>query len=158
MKKLGMALAAMAALGVGGAAIGASHADPAIAGAVKARKAVMDLYAYNLGQLGAMAKGDVEYNADAAKAAAENLHALASMNQMSLWPQGSDNGSVEGTRALPAIWENMEDVGAKAMALTEATATMAEVAGNDQAALQGAMAGVGGACGACHKAYRAPES
>ena len=46
--------------------------------AIKARKAQMQLYAWNLGQLGAMAKGAVPYDAAAASAAADNLLAVVS--------------------------------------------------------------------------------
>ncbi|MWB77017.1 cytochrome c [Pseudooceanicola sp. 216_PA32_1] len=157
MKKLTLAAAALAALGIAGAAIGASHADPAVGAAIKARKATMQLYAFNLGQLGAMAKGDMEYNAAAAQAAADNLVAISGTNQMALWPEGSDNASVEGTRALPAIWEDMEGITKSAAALQTASADMAAVAGTDLASLQGAMGPLGGACGACHKAYRAAD-
>ena len=84
-------------------ALADGHANKAIENAIKARQAQMQLYAFNLGQLGAMAKGDMEYNAEAAGAAASNLAALTKLNQMALWPQGSDSDSVEASRALPAI-------------------------------------------------------
>ena len=42
--------------------------SPALA-AVKARQSAMTLYSFNLGLLGGMAKGDIEYDADAASAA-----------------------------------------------------------------------------------------
>lgn len=155
MRKAILATAALATLGVSTAAIGASHADknPAVA----ARQAVMSLYSYHLGTLGAMAKGEMEYDAEAASVAASNLAALASLNQMTMWPEGTDNGSIEGTRALPAIWEEGSDIGAKAGDLTEATAALAETAGDGLDAVRAGMGPVGQACGACHKAYRASE-
>ena len=55
---------------VAGAAGADGHVDASIAAAVKARKAVMQLYAYNLGQLGAMAKTTVPYDAEAASKSA----------------------------------------------------------------------------------------
>ena len=125
--------------------------------AVKARKGLMQLYAVNLGQLGAMAKGSVEYDAAKASAAANNLVLLTQLNGSALWPQGTDNASKAGTRALPAIWENFPDVGSKAQALASAAAAMQGAAGTDLDSLRGAMGAVGGACGACHKAYRAAE-
>ena len=130
-----------------------SHVDPAIAGAIKARQAHMDLYAFNLGTLGAMAQENIPYDADAAAAAAGNLAMLASLNQSNYWPQGSDT-SIEGSRALPALWENIPDAIAKGEALATAAAALAEVAGTDLASLQGAFGPVGGACGDCHRAYR----
>ncbi|MBZ0129945.1 MAG: cytochrome c [Rhodobacteraceae bacterium] len=132
-------------------------AQDAVADAIKARQSQMRLYAFNLGQLGAMAKGAIEYNADQASAAAGNLALLSTLNAGAMWVPGSDSMSVSNTRALPELWDNMADVGAKAQALAAATAAMNDAAGNGLEALQAAMGPLGGACGACHKAYRAPE-
>jgi len=41
--------------------------------AIKARQAMFQLYSFNIGILGAMAKGDRDYDADVAREAAENL-------------------------------------------------------------------------------------
>ncbi|WP_370229979.1 cytochrome c [Cognatishimia sp.] len=135
-------------------AAGASFADGHIAGAIKARQGQMQLYAHYLGVLGGMARGNTEYNAEAAQAAADSLLAVASISGATLWPQGSDMDSVEGTRAKAAIWENFADVGAKSMAVTTAAANMATAAGTDLESLRAAMGDLGGTCGACHKAYR----
>ncbi|MBL4726552.1 MAG: cytochrome c [Rhizobiaceae bacterium] len=141
-----------ASICVSGTAIAA---ESPIEKAVKARKAVMQLYSFNLGQLGAMAKGTVEYNADVASAAANNLLALASMNQAAIWPQGSDNGSLgEITRAKPEIWSTYPAIVEKSKALMTGVTNMAAMAGKDLASLKGAMGGLGGACGGCHKAFR----
>ena len=102
-----------------------------------------------------MARGRMDYDADAASKAANNLALLVQLDQSRMWPQGSDNASYDGTRALPAIWENFPDVGAKGMALFEAAMALNEAAGTDLASLQSAMGPVGAACGACHKSYRA---
>ncbi|WP_136635590.1 c-type cytochrome [Pseudooceanicola onchidii] len=147
MKRFSMGLL-VAGLGLVGSHATAQDLDKA----VKARQAVMQLYAFNLGTLGAMAKGQMDYDAAVAQAAAGNIVKVSSQNQMAYWPQGSAVGEVEGSKALPAVWENMEDVGAKAAALTEA-AMQAEAA-TDLAGLQAAMGAMGGACGACHKSYR----
>jgi len=130
--------------------------DP-IAGAIKARQAHMQLYQHNIAVLGGMAQGNTEYNADAAVAAAGNLVALSSLNQMTYWPAGSEAGVAEGTRALPALWTSMDDVIAKAMAFNAAALAMQAAAGTDLAALQGAMGALGGACGSCHESYRQPN-
>lgn len=139
------------------AAFAGGHAQTPEAAAVKARQAHMGLYGFYLGQLGAMAKGDVEYNADVAKGVAGNLAALTAMDQRTLWPQGSDNGSVQGTRALPAIWENFPDVIAKVGAVNAAATALEATAGDGVEAIQAGLGAVGGACNACHKSYRAPQ-
>lgn len=153
---LGIA-AILSITGLVGSVVAESHADPALSAAVKARQAQMTLYAFNLGQLGAMARGNAPYDAEAATAAATNLQALTSLNASAIWPQGSDSEAMEGTRALPALWQNFPDVMEQAAALNAAADAMVEAAGTDLAALQGAMGALGGACGACHKAYREPD-
>ncbi len=148
-------------LGLGAAAVAATMVVAGGHGgnpAVTARKAHMQLYAHNLGILGGMAKGEVEFNADAAQAAADNLASLASFNQMSYWPQGTSNAELgDETRTLPAVWANMEDAMAKGNAMVEAANAMQAAAGSLEG-VQGAIGQVGGACGACHKAYRAPNN
>lgn len=151
------AFATAAAILVSGAAFAESHVDPAIAGAIKARQSQMTLYAFNLGVLGGMAQDKIPYDAGAASAAAANLVALLSLDQSRYWPEGSDNASVDGTRALPAIWQDEAGVGEKAGALKEAVAAMDAAAGMDLDSLKAAMGPLGGACGGCHKAYRQSE-
>lgn len=134
---------------------GAAFADGHIAGAIKARQGQMQLYQHNLGILGAMAKGEVAYDAAAASAAANNLKALANLDAMTLWPQGSDAGSVDGTRAKAELWTTFPAVLENSKAMSDAANAMADAAGTDLASLQAAMGAMGGACGDCHKAYRA---
>ena len=123
--------------------------------AVKARKAHMQLYAHNLGILGGMAKGEVEYDAGAATAAANNLAALAAFDQRSYWAPGTSTAELgEETRALPAIWEEGSKAAEIGGQLAEAAAALAAVAGDGQAAIGPALGGVGQSCGGCHKAYQ----
>ncbi len=158
MKFLNPITTSLTVLALGTATLFAgSHEAGPHDGAIKARQGQMQLYAFNLGQLGAMARGNADYNADVASAAAANLVALSSLNAMAMWPAGSDADNAQNTRALAAIWQNFPDVGAKAQALADAASAMADAAGTDLASLQGAMRGLGGACGGCHKAYRAEE-
>lgn len=149
-------------LGLAGAALtatmvtAASHApDPSPA--IKARQAQMQLYAFNLGTLGAMAQEKMPYDAAVASVAAKNLAALAHLDQSMMWPAGSDSDSVEGSRALPDIWANFPDVSAKGQAMKDAADAMVAAAGTDLASLQAAMGPLGASCGGCHKPYRVPE-
>lgn len=141
---------------VAGLAVAQGGPDP-IAGAIMARKSHMQLYQHNIAVLGGMAQGNVAYDAAAASAAAGNLVALSSLNQMTYWPVGSEAGVAEGSRALPALWTSMDDVIAKATALTTAAVAMQAAAGTDLASLQAAMGALGGACGSCHESYRQPN-
>ena len=124
--------------------------------AIKARRGLMDNLAFNLGTLGGMAKGAIPYDAAAAKAAADNIATLAAINMAAYWPKDSDDMSAEGTHALPAIWDKHDDFLAHVATLNEAAGGMKAAAGTDLAALQAAMGPLGGACGGCHKLYRAP--
>jgi len=123
--------------------------------AVKARQSLMQLYAHYLGTLGGMAKGEIEYNAEAAGTAATSLAALASVDQSAMWPQGSDTEALgEKTAALPAIWTTYPAVVEKGQAFGQAAQAMAEVAGNDLDSLKAAMGDLGASCGGCHKEFR----
>ncbi|MEQ9243792.1 c-type cytochrome [Roseovarius indicus] len=149
-------------VGLGAAGIVATHAisqentDKAIQAAVKARQSQMTLYAFNIGLLGSMAKGEVEYDAEAATAAATNLASLSKLDQSRLWPQGSDAETLgsDTTEALPAIWEEGSDIGDKAMALISAADDMQAAAGDGLDALRGAIGPVGKSCGGCHEDFR----
>lgn len=142
---------AVAALTLSGAAMAQ---DALFAREIKARQGIMNYRALNLGALGAMAKGEAEYDAATAQRAADALAAAASIDQSMLWPQGSDNSANPDTRALAKIWEEGSEIPVMAKALVDATTAMQAAAGVDLASLQGAMQGVAEACGACHKAYR----
>lgn len=126
--------------------------------AVEARQSQFKLFAFNLGVLGGMAQGAVEYNADAAQTAADNLYHLTRHDQGRMWPEGSDNMAMDGTRALPGIWENLDDFAAKFAALQNGAEAMQGVAGDGLDALRGAIGGLAGACQACHQVYRGPAS
>lgn len=152
MKYLTKALAATA---LAGAMLLPAHAADDGEKAIKARQSLMQLYAWNLGLLGAMAKGDVEYNADAAEMAAKNLSALAAMNEARLWPQGTDSTAMAGkTRAKADAWADGLTIMEKHQALLDAAAAMNDAAGMGVEAVQENIKMVGGACGGCHKAYR----
>lgn len=142
--------------GLVAAVLGSAIAHESENPAIKARTSVMQLYAFNLGTLGKMAKGEAEYDAEVASNAANNLVTLTQIDQSAMWPAGSDNASDPTSRALPAIWENFPDVSAKGKAMSDAALAMQSATGQDLEALRAAMGGLGGACSACHKAYRAP--
>ena len=137
------------------ATLATAQQDP-LAGAVAARHAHMDLYAFNLGTLGGMAQSAIPFDAAAAQAAADNLVYLTSINQTAYWLPGTEAGAVEGSRAKPELWANISDAIAKGEALGAAALVMQASAGTLEG-VQGAIGGVGGSCGACHEAYRVPN-
>ena len=124
---------------------------------IAARQGIMAYRALQLGTLGAMAKGEVEYDAAKAQKAADNLLTAVSIDASMLFPKGSDSDAVEGTRALPAIWAEGSTIGAEAKAAVEAATALQAAAGKDLDSLKAAMGPMGQACTACHKAYRKSE-
>ncbi len=125
---------------------------------VKARQALMQVYAFNISILGAMAKGKMDYDAEVASAAADNLYAAVSMKNPTMWPKGSGNDALgKATRAKPEIWSTYPKVSEKSKEMKEAAARMASVAGNGLDAVQSNMKALGEGCKGCHKPFRAPK-
>lgn len=152
MKLAGIAMASIMFAGV-------AVADGPFDGALKARKGDMQMRAYNLGILGAMAKGKVDYNAKAASAAAHNLKVLSTLNASAMWPQGSDAGALgDATTASPELWKSFPKVIEAAKAFGAATDVMVAAAGKDLPSLQAAMGVVGKSCGGCHKPFRVKKN
>jgi len=152
MKRFGMIILA-AVLTVGGATAGASAGE--FDWQIKVRKSLMVMRAWNIGTLGAMAKGKMEYDAGAAQTAADNLVVLSTMSTGAMWPQGSDLTALgDQTEAKLDIWTTFPAVLEADKAHIAAAARMAEVAGNGLEAVQAEIKNLGGSCGGCHKKYR----
>lgn len=130
----------------------AGHAQDAEA-AMKARQGQFRIMAYNIGILGSMAKGEAEYSAETAQTAADNLVAISGVAQ-NHWPEGSDNGSIDGTRALPAIWDDPTGFRSKWQDYRTAAGELQAAAGDGRGALGPAVGAVGKTCGGCHEDYR----
>ncbi|MEM9620545.1 MAG: cytochrome c [Pseudomonadota bacterium] len=127
---------------------------------IKARQAHMSLYGFNIGILGAMARGNMPYEAEMAQIAANNLKLANQMDNRAMWPPGSDAsapGLAGVTRAKAEAWAEGSDIGEKAQAMTTAITDMAANAGNGLDAVRANMRALGGACQGCHEGYRVPE-
>jgi cytochrome c556 len=147
------AVSLAAALALAPAATLAQDFDNQIA----ARQGQFKLMALNLGMLGGMARGNIDYDAATAELAARNLVAISQLDQSFHWPEGSDNMMLETTRAQPTIWDDMEDFGSKWAAFGTEAEDLAAVAGDGLEALRPAVGELGGTCQACHEAHRGPE-
>lgn len=148
------------ALSLSACAVGLAADDYPHKKEIEARKAVMRIYAFNLGLLGAMAKGEAEYDAKLATAAANNLLATATMDNSAMWPAGSDadaDGLTGKTRAKPDIWSTYPEASEKHQALTEALTAMAAEAGSGLDAVKTNMGAVGKGCKGCHEPFRVPK-
>ncbi len=135
-------------------AIAGGHGSPEDQ-AVGARKAQMSLISFNMGPLGAMAKGEMDFDAEMAAQLGADLKALADLEMSRMWLEGTDNGAHPTTRAAPAIWQDYAGFEEDMADLSKAGDAIA--ASTDLAGLQAAVGMAGAACGACHKAYRGPK-
>jgi len=71
------------------------------------------------------------------------------------FPKGSTAGK---TKAKPEIWDKSDDFGKGAKNLRTAASELADAAkAKDDGAVEAKVKGVSGACGACHKAFRAEK-
>ena len=124
---------------------------------VGARQGLMQVYRFNLGILGGMARERTPYDAEAAQAAADNMLAIANMKNGAMWPAGSDL-SAEGYEgvsfAKPVLWENHEQTGEKSQESKAALEAMAAVAGTGLDALKANIGAVGNGCKGCHEVGR----
>lgn len=151
---LGILTILLVAVAIPGASAQAGEMDKPLA----ARKAVMKLNGFYMGQLGGMAKGKIAYDAKTAQGAANGLLGLARLDTSKMWLPGSGNDKLgDITRAKPEIWAANSDIGAKAKALEDALAGLVNVAGGGLKGLQGGIGAVGKACGGCHKPFRAKK-
>lgn len=134
---------AVVAMLAAGAAFAAEATDPT----VKAWQEAMGGGAGHAKTLGEMAKGAMAYDAAAAEAAKAALVAEAAAIPDLFRTQASDPKS----KAKAEIWANYADFEAKAKALGDAAAALDT---SSPETIGAGMAGVGGACKACHETYR----
>lgn len=118
--------------------------------AVTFRQAIFQNLKWHIGKLGAMAKGEMDYDEAAAKDHANVIAVLAGTI-----PQGFPEGSESpNSAALPAIWEDFSSFEERAGDLQAAAAALAEAGDVAQGDLGGYVKEIGGACGACHDDFR----
>jgi cytochrome c556 len=157
LKHFGAAAVAAATLsGLAGLATPAQADDAERA--TYARQGLMNLISWEAGPLFGMAKGEVAYDAEAAKAHAANLASLTHYPLPGLFLPGTSKPDRPGkTRALPDIWADPAKFGQAYEAFQAAAAKVAEEADKGQPELAAAVGEMGKACGGCHKPFRADD-
>ncbi|QEA39995.1 cytochrome c [Pistricoccus aurantiacus] len=126
--------------------------------AIKYRQSALTTLAWNFGPLGAMAKGDMDYDAEEAAMRAKRVQELAVMP----W-EGFIEGSLRNdghgieTAALAKTGDNWDDFEKKQQDFEEEATKLAEVVSNDDdfAALRKQVAATSKTCKNCHDEYRA---
>ncbi|PZM17149.1 c-type cytochrome [Rhizobium tubonense] len=114
------------------------------------RVALMKKVGGAAGALGAIAKGDKPYDADAVKAALTTIAETAKVFPDQFGPS-SDKADKE---VNPKLWDNMDDFKAKAAKLSsDAELALAQLPA-DSAGVGATLKTLGADCGACHQAYR----
>lgn len=142
-------IAAGAAVLVVGAAAAATVSEDPIA----SRQNIMKNVGAAMQAAGNMARGDTEFEPRAAALAMRTINSSI-IGFVELLPDGTHAGD---TRALPAIWENMDDFLAKAESLRVATQAAIDAEPADLETFRPLFAEVGQNCQACHEDYRRPE-
>lgn len=142
MKKL--ALAAIFAV----ATTGISMAEVDTDAVIKYRKAAFTVAGWNMGTLGGMLKGEIEYNPEEAVAAAKRINEMAKAVGATFI-----DGTYEGTNASPKIAENRAEFDADLAAFIEQSGVMVEAAA-DKKTMGAQMGKLGGTCKSCHDSFK----
>lgn len=117
------------------------------------RQSVYTLLGSNMAPLGGMAKGAIEYDAQAMQTHGMRIEQLAAMLRDYLYVDTRDF-EVE-TGAKDNLWDNYEDVTAKIDALADAARTLQQIAQKgEQDKYRQAIADVGASCKSCHDDYK----
>ena len=121
--------------------------------ATQYRQAIFQLVRSNMGPLGGMAKGALQFDESVMKTNAVRLEQLADM--MSDYMSVDTRKFNVETGAKDAIWENFSDVEAKVMALKTASQNLqAVVEAGNESAYRGAIGKIGASCKSCHDDYK----
>ncbi|MDM1544942.1 cytochrome c [Ignatzschineria indica] len=142
MKKL--ALAAILAVST----MGVSMADVDSEKVIDYRQAAFKVAGWNMGILGGMLKGEIEYNPEEAVAAAKRINEMAKAVGATFV-----DGTYEGSNASPKIVEERADFDKKLAAFIQESDVMVEAAG-EKKTLAAQMGKLGGTCKSCHDSYK----
>jgi cytochrome c556 len=139
--------AAVAGIGILAGTLAIAADDP-----IAVRQSLMKNNGAAAGALGKMAKGEVAFDAVAAQLALRTIHAV-SFAYGHYFPEGSQTGM--DTKALPAIWSDRAGFDAALAKLQDAAKAAVASPPATREELGATMGSIGGACGGCHKAFRA---
>lgn len=129
-----------------------AHQAAKVEDAVDYRQGVMDIFAWNAGQMAAMAKGDLPFDLAAFQGYAADLAAAASLNLLPGFPEGS---TTEESGARDEIWLNWSDFESKLQDLRAESARLVEVVkGGDESATKAQLDATRRTCKACHDDYK----
>ncbi|MFO8142364.1 MAG: cytochrome c [Marinobacter sp.] len=124
---------------------------------IEARQAAYQFMSWNMGKIKAQAvDGEVEFNADQMKAAANAVAAVANSGMGALFSPDSTLDKADDTRLKPEFFEQPEKAREVGMNFGREANKLQEVAASgDRAALARQFSAVGETCKACHDSFRA---
>jgi cytochrome c556 len=124
---------------------------------VQARQGQFKMLGLNMGVLVGMARGERSTMPNARRPRQTTSCAISQIDQSFHWPEGTDNMSLVGTRALPEIWDNLPDV----REVVARSAPLPKVwplwPPTVRTRWPPRSAPLGAACNACHDSYQASE-
>ena len=126
----------------------------ATANPIEDRQAKMKTVGKSIGIVAKMAKGQAEFDGEAALQAFVDMKDAAT-GFKDLFPEGSGEGDTE---AAPAIFSDRSGFEVKHDAFVATLDKLTASAPADLAALQASVGEIGRECGACHKAYRVKKN
>jgi Cytochrome c556 len=121
--------------------------------ALKYRKAVYQVIAWNFGPMGAMAQGKLPYDAKEFALRAERVAAVAPLLAEAYPAETKD---VANSKLKPQMWDNRADFDAKLKDMVDRSAALAAASKTgDFAKAKAAFFETGNTCKGCHDKYRA---
>ena len=127
--------------------------DERAAYAYDSREGLFAMVRLYFGPMYGMMRG-APYNGEVVQHNAAKIAELAAMIPDAFVVDTRAN-DIEGTEALDAIWENIDDFNAKAATLAERASALA--ATDNEGDFKKAFGGMGQSCSACHDNYRQQE-
>ncbi len=132
--------------------------------AIVARQDAMSDIGKSMKVLSPMAKGEAEFDHDAAQTALSTIHTSA-LKLPDLFPEDSmtgtghmEDGVAQETEALPAIWENRDKFDALVQKFISDTEAAVASDPQDAAALGAAMGMFAEDCKTCHEEFRVKKN
>ncbi len=120
--------------------------------ALKYRKSLYQVVAWNFGPMAAMAQGKVPYDAKEFSLRAERVAVVTPMLTEAYPPESE---GVANSRLKPGMWSERADFDAKLKALVDRSSVLAMTAkSGDFAQSKAAFFDTAGACKSCHDKYR----
>ncbi len=136
------------------AAAHGSDVEPKLGDPVSLRQNMMEQAGASMGAMGAIAKGEAEFDARVVEASLRTLHAVA-LGYAPMFPEGSAS---ETSEAGPAIWSDPDGFSAANAEFIANTAKALAMKPQSADEMKQAMGVVGQSCKGCHEDYRVKKN